>query len=147
MDVKWVNVFFSWKQAVVPVELPESFLRDRAALHGLQVQSGRVVVTNAQTGRDRSLADSLAATSLKRRHILKPDDAFPGNGDDPDLSVLLDHVALLAATEPALVSTLWSITADPVWMEFLDLRHDKLRPAAFIEPFPVGTSSYSNSAL
>ncbi|OQV15899.1 UHRF1-binding protein 1-like [Hypsibius exemplaris] len=124
-------------KAVAPVELPESAMRDQSALLGLQMQCGKLILTNTQTGRDRSLAQSLASVNLHGKRILTPDAAFPSNLDDPDMNVILAHLTHLSRQDIAIASALWSITADPVWVEFVNLQQDKGRPVAFVEPFPV----------
>ncbi|XP_055331730.1 bridge-like lipid transfer protein family member 3B [Paramacrobiotus metropolitanus] len=101
----------------------------------LQLQSGRVIMTNTDIGRTRSLSDSLSSID-KYNSGLVDDRSFPNYNGDPDVCLFLD-LAKNLAQNPPLPYSVWSATTDPMWIEFIDLKSPKLRPIPFLDAIPV----------
>ncbi|GAV04728.1 hypothetical protein RvY_14962 [Ramazzottius varieornatus] len=113
---------------VCPVEFSQRML-------GLQIQSGKGVATNASVGRTRSLTDSLNTLETIEESRLHCTDTFPSRSSDVAMTETLLFVAKQAQEENKLLS-LWSLSSDCTWLDFIDLRQPRGRPMPFIEATP-----------
>lgn len=124
------NVFVS--QMVLP---SSSSVVDKPFFKCMQFQSGKIVISNCQIGRSRTLAHAVALID-RENTLLRESESFPNSVPDPDLTTLLDYAESLIQLK-TLPLSVWYCAVDPVWIEFIDLRNPKLRPLPFLDAFPL----------